>query len=63
MNRMLELMRGLAPAAAALLLVPAVAAQSAYLVNIATRAPVGGAAGNPIPGFVLAGQGTKPVLV
>ena len=47
----------------ALLLLPAAFAQSAYLLNIATRASVGGAAGNPIPGFVLAGQGTKQVLV
>lgn len=38
-------------------------APTAWLVNIATRAPVGGAAGTPIPGFVLAGAGTKPVLV
>ena len=43
----------------------AVAAEppSARLVNIATRVAVGGTAGTPIPGFVLAGTGTKQVLV
>ncbi|MBL9201016.1 MAG: metallophosphoesterase, partial [Opitutaceae bacterium] len=33
------------------------------LLNIATRAAVGGAAGAPIPGFVLSGAGTKPIVV
>lgn len=33
------------------------------LVNIATRAAVGGPAGTPIPGFVLSGAGSKPMLV
>ena len=37
--------------------------ETARLVNIATRAAVGGAAGVPIPGFVLAGNGTKSVVV
>ncbi len=36
---------------------------SARLVNIATRVAVGGSAGTPIPGFVLGGTGTKPMLV
>lgn len=36
---------------------------TARLINIATRAALGGAAGTPIAGFVLAGTGTKPVLV
>ncbi|MFZ9837116.1 MAG: YHYH protein, partial [Opitutaceae bacterium] len=36
---------------------------TARLVNIATRAALGGAAGTPIAGFVLGGSGTKPVLV
>ena len=63
MKPILLFARRLAPAFAALLLLPAASAQSAYLLNVATRAPVGGAAGNPIPGFVLAGQGTKQVLV
>ena len=38
-------------------------AEPARLVNIATRAAVGGAAGTPIPGFVLSGSGTKSVIV
>ena len=37
--------------------------ETARLVNIATRAAVGGAAGVPIPGFVIAGNGTKSVVV
>lgn len=36
---------------------------TARLVNIATRVAVGGSAGTPIPGFVLSGTGTKPMLV
>lgn len=36
---------------------------TARLVNIATRVAVGGAAGSPIPGFVLSGSGTKSILV
>ncbi len=36
---------------------------TARLVNIATRAAVGGAAGSPIPGFVLSGSATKPIIV
>jgi hypothetical protein len=36
---------------------------TARLINIATRAALGGAAGTPIAGFVLGGTGTKPVLV
>lgn len=36
---------------------------TARLVNIATRVALGGAAGTPIPGFVLSGAGTKPMLV
>ena len=63
MKILAALLHPLLPAAAALLLAPGAAAQGAYLVNIATRAPVGGAAGTPIPGFVLAGAGSKPVLV
>ena len=63
MNRIPVRARVLAASATALLLVSSAPAQSAYLVNIATRAPVGGAAGNPIPGFVLSGAGAKPVLV
>ena len=38
-------------------------ADTARLVNIATRAAVGGAAGTPIPGFVLSGGGTKSIIV
>ena len=38
-------------------------ADPARLVNIATRVAVGGTAGTPIPGFVLAGAGSKSVLV
>lgn len=38
-------------------------AGTARLVNIATRAALGGAAGTPIPGFVLGGTGTKQMLV
>jgi len=36
---------------------------TARLVNIAARVAVGGAAGTPIPGFVLGGAGTKAMLV
>ena len=36
---------------------------TARLVNIATRAALGGVAGTPIPGFVLSGTGTKQMLV
>ncbi len=36
---------------------------TARLVNIATRAAVGGAAGTPIPGFVLSGPGAKPIVI
>ncbi|MEN9638009.1 MAG: hypothetical protein RL077_6413 [Verrucomicrobiota bacterium] len=36
---------------------------TARLVNIATRVALGGAAGTPIPGFVLSGTGTKKMLV
>ncbi len=35
----------------------------ARLVNIATRAQVGGAAGTPIAGFVVSGTATKKVLI
>lgn len=35
---------------------------TARLVNIATRATLGGTAGTPVSGFVLAGTGTKPIL-
>lgn len=45
------------------LTLPAAEPPSARLVNLATRAAVGGAAGTPISGFVVAGAGTKPVLV
>ncbi len=38
-------------------------ADPARLVNIATRAQIGGAAGTPIAGFVLSGTGTKTMLV
>ena len=38
-------------------------AESARLVNIATRVAVGGVAGTPIPGFVVAGTGEKAVVV
>jgi hypothetical protein len=37
--------------------------ETTRLVNIATRAAVGGAAGTPIPGFVLGGAGTKPLII
>ncbi len=57
------LRRSLLAACIAPLFMTSAAAQHAYLVNIATRAPVGGVAGGPIPGFVLAGTGLKPVLV
>ena len=36
---------------------------AARLVNIATRVAVGGLAGTPIPGFVVAGTGEKAVIV
>lgn len=36
---------------------------TARLINIATRVALGGEAGTPIPGFVLRGTGTKPMLV
>jgi hypothetical protein len=36
---------------------------TARLVNIATRAAVGGTAGTPIPGFVLSGPGAKPIVI
>ena len=39
------------------------ASGTARLVNIATRAALGGVAGTPIPGFVLGGTGTKQMLV
>ena len=39
------------------------AAGPAHLVNLATRAAVGGPAGTPIAGFVIGGAGTKRVLV
>jgi len=35
---------------------------TARLTNISTRVALGGAAGGPIPGFVLAGTGTRPML-
>ena len=35
---------------------------TARLVNIATRAQIGGNAGTPIAGFVLSGNGTKRML-
>ncbi len=35
----------------------------ARLINIATRVAVGGNAGTPIPGFVLGGGGSKPVVI
>ncbi len=38
-------------------------ADPARLVNIATRAQVGGTAGTPIAGFVVSGNGTKKILV
>lgn len=38
-------------------------AEPARLVNIATRAAIGGAAGAPVPGFVLRGSGAKSVIV
>lgn len=38
-------------------------ANPARLLNIATRAAVGGAAGAPIPGFVLSGAGAKSIVV
>ncbi len=50
-------------AAVLLMASAAAAADAARLVNISTRAAVGGAAGTPIPGFVLSGAGTKPVVV
>ena len=37
--------------------------ETARLANIATRAAVGGVAGTPIPGFVLGGAGTKPLVI
>jgi hypothetical protein len=45
------------------LFVSAAEPPSARLVNLATRAAVGGAPGTPISGFVVAGAGAKPVLV
>ncbi|MBL9187786.1 MAG: YHYH protein [Opitutaceae bacterium] len=39
------------------------ASGTARLVNIATRAQIGGTAGTPIAGFVIAGSGSKPILV
>ena len=36
---------------------------TARLINISTRAAIGGTAGTPIPAFVLAGTGTKQMLV
>lgn len=59
-NSLLRLLLLLPPFASAGL---AHEAHYARLVNIATRAQVGGAAGSPIPGFVLSGAGAKPVLV
>lgn len=52
-------------AAVAAALATAALAQTsgARLVNIATRAMVGGTAGAPISGFALSGGGTKPMLV
>lgn len=38
-------------------------ADAARIVNIATRAPIGGSAGTPIAGFVISGTGTKRMLV
>ena len=44
--------------------VPTVAASgTARLINIATRAQIGGAAGTPIAGFAVAGSGSKKMLV
>ncbi|MBL9209508.1 MAG: metallophosphoesterase [Opitutaceae bacterium] len=56
---------GAAVAVAIAAAVPSRAADvgSARLVNIATRVAVGGAAGTPIPGFVLGGAGGKTVVV
>jgi hypothetical protein len=34
----------------------------ARIANLSSRVAVGGAAGTPIPGFVLAGSGTRPML-
>lgn len=36
---------------------------TARLINIASRAAIGGVAGTPVSGFVLAGSGTKQMLV
>lgn len=41
----------------------ALAADTARLTNIATRAQIGGSAGTPIAGFVISGGGTKSMLV
>jgi hypothetical protein len=35
----------------------------ARVINLSTRAQIGGTAGTPIAGFVLSGSGTKPMLV
>ena len=52
-------------AAATLFSGAAAAAESATarIVNIATRAQIGGSAGTPIAGFVVSGSGTKKMLV
>ena len=42
---------------------PGAEADPARLINVATRVTVGGAAGTPITGFVLSGNGTKSMLV
>ncbi len=53
---------GSATSAAAVLTV-APAPATARLISVATRARIGGAAGTPIAGFLLAGAGTKPLLL
>lgn len=39
------------------------ASGTARVINLSTRAQIGGNAGTPIAGFVLAGSGTKPMLI
>ena len=63
MNRLLFPLFGAALLGLTSLNAQTATADAARLVNIATRAQIGGAAGTPIAGFVIGGTGSKTMLV